>query len=385
MQPAEVEYRMRKNPFSLGSGDIPLCDRQTELKSFIRHAQNGQNVLVFGSRRVGKTMLIREVQRHLARQGYIVIFCDLFGVVSIEDISARICRSIFELTHTHEPLHKKAIRALSTFRPNMRPTSDGMGISLSVEKTSSEIGINVLEQTFADLASFLEQSQEKMHIVFDEFQEITEVEKGVQVQGVMRKYIQNMSASFFFVGSRKRILTKMFHDRSKPFFQSTFDYELASLPQQDCISYTQERFQSADKTIQAQEAELIFRLVAGNPYYLQKLCHILFDHVQDRVQDQDEVHAAFNRLLEAEKGYVETTLDSLTPRQRALINALAMEKTKNIFAQEYIKKHNLGSLGGIQQSLEALSKNDLISKQDDTWQVIDPIIQAWLKEKFFVY
>ena len=120
---------MSRNPFSLGGTDIPLCDRQTELQTFIRHAQDGQNVLIYGSRRLGKTMLIKEVQRDLAQEGFLVVFCDLFGVVSIEDISARICRSLFEVTHQDEPLHKKAIRALSTFRPTMRPSSDGMEFS----------------------------------------------------------------------------------------------------------------------------------------------------------------------------------------------------------------------------------------------------------------
>ncbi len=50
---------MSQNPFSLGGKDIPLCDRQTELQAFVRDAQNGQNVLVYGSRRLGKTMLIK--------------------------------------------------------------------------------------------------------------------------------------------------------------------------------------------------------------------------------------------------------------------------------------------------------------------------------------
>lgn len=376
---------MSRNPFSLGGTDIPLCDRQTELQTFIRHAQDGQNVLIYGSRRLGKTMLIKEVQRDLAQEGFLVVFCDLFGVVSIEDISARICRSLFEVTHQHEPLHKKAIRALSTFRPTMRPSSDGMELSFSVEKTSPDIGIAVLEQTFSDLASFLEKSKEKIHIVFDEFQEITEVEKGIQIQGVMRKHIQTMFASFFFVGSRKRILSQMFHDRSKPFFQSTFDYELGALPQEDCISYIIKRFEFGGKTIQDRESGHVCKLVSGNPYYMQKLCYILFDVTKDNVASDDQIYQAFDSLLDAEKGYFETNMDSLTPRQKSLMKALANERTQNIYATDYIKKHNLGSIGGIQQSVDTLSKVDLITRENKIWKIVDPVMEAWLKEKFFSF
>lgn len=376
---------MSQNPFSLGGTDIPLCDRQKELQAFIRHAQNGQNVLVYGSRRLGKTMLIREVQMHLAQEGFLVVFCDLFGVVTIEDISARICRSLFEVTHKQDPLYKKAIRALSTFRPTMRPSSDGMEFSFSVEKTSSDIGIDVLEQTFSDLATFLERSQENVHIVFDEFQEIVEVEKGVQIQGVMRKHIQNMSASFFFVGSRKRVLTQMFHDRSKPFFQSTFDYDLGALPGKDCISYIMERFEFGGKKIKERQAETVCKLVSGNPYYMQKLSYILFDACKSIIDNDDYVYKAFEGLLDAEKGYFEANMDSLTPRQKSLMKALSNQRTQNIYSHDYIKKYNLGSVGGIQQSVDTLSKNDLITKENKTWKVVDPVMEAWLRDKFFVF
>jgi hypothetical protein len=376
---------MSQNPFSLGGADIPLCDRQTELQALVRHAHNAQNVLIYGSRRLGKTMLVREVQKNLAQEGYLVVFCDLFGVVSVEDISARICRSLFEVTHKHEPLHKKAIRALSTFRPTMRPSSNGMEFSFSVEKTSSDIGIDVLEHTFSDLSSFLEKSKDTIHIVFDEFQEITEVEKGVQIQGVMRKHIQNMFASFFFVGSRKRTLSQMFHDQSKPFFQSTFDHELRALPKKDCISYIVERFTVGKKSIQEREAELVYRFISGNPYYMQKICYILFDEVNDHVDNQDQVCKAFDSLLDSEKGYFEANFNSLTPKQKSLIKALANERTQNIFAKDYIKKHTIGSIGGIQQSVDTLTKNDFITKENKVWKVVDPVMEAWLRDRVFVF
>jgi len=51
---------MTKNPFSLGHIDVPLCDRKTVLEAMVRHAENAQNILLYGSRRTGKTMLVQE-------------------------------------------------------------------------------------------------------------------------------------------------------------------------------------------------------------------------------------------------------------------------------------------------------------------------------------
>ena len=372
---------MTKNPFSLGHIDVPLCDRKTELEAMVRHGENAQNVLLYGSRRTGKTMLVQEVQHRLAHKGFLVVLCDLFGVTSVEDISARICRALFRITHKRDRIHRKAIRALTTFRPTMRPTGDGMGLSLSVEKTSHEMGVDNLERTLADLASFMEKTGENINIVFDEFQEITEVEKGVQIQGVMRKYIQGMPASFFFVGSRRRILSEMFHDRGKPFFQSTFDYELGGLPEEECTAYVRERFRQGGKSIAEEDSGLVCRLVSGNPYYMQKLCHILFDEVGDNVGGEENVYSAFHQLLDSERGYLETTINHLAPKQRSLITALATERTSSIYASEYIKRHNLGSVGGVQQNVNTLTKNDLIAKEDGVWRVTDPVMEAWLKER----
>ncbi len=371
---------MTKNPFSLGNIDVPLCDRKTELEAMARHGENGQNVLLYGSRRTGKTMLVQEAQRRLAHKGFIVVLCDLFGVTSIEDISARICRALFRITHERDRIHRKAIRALTTFRPTMRPTADGMGLSVSVEKTSSEMGVDNLERTLGDLASFVEKTGEDINIVFDEFQEITEVEKGVRIQGVMRKHIQGMPASFFFVGTRKRILSEMFHDRGKPFFQSTFDYELGGLPGEECTAYVTDRFRQGGKPIAQGDAGLVCRLVSGNPYYMQKLCHILFDEVGDRVEGEESVYSAFRQLLESERGFLEATINQLAPKQRSLITALARERTSSIYASEYIKRHSLGSVGGVQQNVHTLTKNDLIAREDGVWRVTDPILEAWLKE-----
>ena len=43
-------------------------------------------------------------------------------------------------------------------------------------------------------------------------------------------------------------------------------------------------------------------------------------------------------------------------------------------------QYNLGSTGGIQQSLDSLSKKDLIEKNYGTgvWTVVDPIFKNWL-------
>ena len=100
---------------------------------------------------------------------------------------------------------------------------------------------------------------------------------------------------------------------------------------------------------------------------------------------EDHVYQLFENLFDAEKGYFEANIDALTPRQKSLMKTLAKERTQNIYSNDYIKKHNLGSIGGIQQSVDTLSKNDLITKENTTWKVVDPVMEVWLRERFFVF
>ncbi|MEF8942288.1 MAG: hypothetical protein V5B78_05780 [Desulfohalobiaceae bacterium] len=251
---------------------------------------------------------------------------------------------------------------------------------MSVEKSTAAIGIEVLERTLSGLASFMDKTEERIHIVLEEFQEITEIEKGAQIQGVMRKHIQEMPVSFFFVNNRRRILREMFHDRSKPFFQSMFEFEPGDLPRDEGIDYVQERFRSGGREITKDPAGMIFKLTSGNPYYLQKFCHILFDSGKGNVQDEDAVFRAFRFLLESEKGYFEATLDSLTAKQRSLLTALAKDPTTSIYSSEYAQRHSLGSVGGTQQSVDALSKRELIAKENGVWKVTAPVLEAGSRE-----
>ena len=127
-----------------------------------------------------------------------------------------------------------------SFRPVMRPTENG--VSITVEPiTQSIFGIDLLDKTMEDFGAFIEKSPKRVHIVLDEFQEITEL-RTPQIEGVLRKHIQEQPASYFFVGSRRRILLEMFTDRRRPFFQSAIHYRLDKISPEELSVFIRNRF-----------------------------------------------------------------------------------------------------------------------------------------------
>ncbi len=357
--------------------DGAFCNRTKELRELESYAKSHTNVVLFSPRRFGKTSLVRRVQANLIKEKYLIIFCDFFGVTSAEDIAARIAKSIYAVTQKNENIFHKAVKFLTAFRPVLESNAEG-GINLSVQPAFQKSGIDIIAKTMESLQKFIADVKMPIHIAFDEFQELTEVDNSLGIEGILRQYIQQMQCSFFFIGSRRRLLIEMFNSRKRPFFQSALNYQLQPLPAGEIVIFITRQFADHGKHITKEYAALIAVLVENHPYYMQKLCFLLYNQITDKVKEAD-IYAAYNALLDNEKFAFEAILQGLTPRQISLIIALAQESTAKIYSFDYIRRHNLSSTGSVQKNINILSILDLVEKDSShIWRLVDPIFKAWL-------
>src|SRR3989338_10739929 len=107
---------MSTNPFYLKELPVSsvMCDRKHELEELISYAKTNTNVVLFSPRRFGKTSLVKRAQAKLIAEGYLVAFCDFFGVTSVDDIAARIAKAIYTITRKNEGLFKKAVKFITS-------------------------------------------------------------------------------------------------------------------------------------------------------------------------------------------------------------------------------------------------------------------------------
>jgi hypothetical protein len=373
---------MFKNPFiiSVIPPEAPFCNRSQELLQLIAYGAAGTNVVVFSPRRFGKTSLVKRVQSRLAKKGMLTLYADFFGVTSMEDVAGRIAKSVYAFIHDNEPLMKKAIRLLTTFRPVFKPAEDG-SFTVSIEPTGQNLhGTELLDKTLHDLGIYMEKiGPGKVHIVFDEFQEITEL-KDKRIEGILRSHIQFHRSSYFFVGSRRHILLGMFNEKSRPFYQSAQLYDLKRLPHDELIRYLMDQFEKGGKRCPEKNAQKISVLSQQYPYYAQKLALNVYE-ASGKVVHGKDVTGALEMMIDNEIYFYEATLQALAPRQIALLRALAVEPTKTILSNRYISRHDLGSVGGAQAALKKLRQLDLIEKDPDSpYRLVDPIFRIWLQQ-----
>ena len=88
-----------KNPFYFRElpTDGPFCNREDEQKELVSHAQSLANVVLYSPRRLGKTSLIKRVQKDLAGEGAVAIYTHFYGVTSVEDVAARLAKAVFRI------------------------------------------------------------------------------------------------------------------------------------------------------------------------------------------------------------------------------------------------------------------------------------------------
>jgi hypothetical protein len=371
------------NPFYLQEVPVeaPFCNRAKELKELGSYGEAGANVVLFSPRRYGKTSLVKRIQKGLADKGFITIFADFFGVASVDDVAARLAKAIFAVTHSEETLWKRALRTIRSFRPVLKPDLEG-GISLSVEPSSAgRSGLGLLEETMDSLGDFISTARTSVHVALDEFQEIVILKEALQIEGAMRSRIQQQKTSYFFIGSRRRVLLGIFNERQRPFFQSAINYPLKTLPADELIEFIAKQFTRSKKKCSKDLVRKLVSLAGCHPYYSQKLAFFIYEH-SDKVKEET-INKGMERLILSEKPVFEATIQGLSPHQRLLLQALAKEPTNKLFANDYIRNYRLGSVGGIQHSVRLVEDLDLIAKDEETglWKVVDPVFARWLRKQ----
>ncbi len=369
-----------RNPFFLHTlpVDAPFCNRESEIKDLLSFARSGTNVVLYSPRRFGKTSLVRRIQHRLQADGAIAIFADFFGVTSVDDVAARLAKATFSFTHKQESLWKVALQTIRSFRPVLKPDPES-GVSLSVEPASTgRRGLELLEETLDSLGHFIEKNERLVHIALDEFQEIVELKEVLQIEAAMRTHIQHHKASYFFIGSRRRVLLGIFTERQRPFFQSAINYELKPLPEDQLATFIKEQFEAeGGRKCPISVARKLVEATSCHPYYSQKLAHFLFEMSGDRPTEAD-VRKAMERVILSEKPVFEAVMQGLSLQQKLVLRTIALEPTGTPLSHTYIGKHRLGSAGGVQYSLKQLARLDLVEKEKG-WRVVDPVFAMFLR------
>ena len=201
----------------------------------------------------------------------------------------------------------------------------------------------------------------------------------LRIEGVLRSHIQTHShASYFFVGSRRRVLNEIFNTRKRPFYRSSINFPLGPLPFEEGVQFIVEQFKKGGKSCPEEIGKKIFEQTGGYPYYVQRVPYSIFEISGKKVTEDDCIHG-FRKTIEEEGIVYEAIVQALSLQQIKLLSALALEPTEKPFSMEYMGRHGLGSIGGVQGALRRLLELDYIERKDNLLVIVDPVFGIWLR------
>ena len=360
------------NPFKFGTlvtGE-DFADRKSEMSEILREVRGGTNLVMFSSRRMGKSsLLVETMRRH--KNDFVWVYVDLYGVTTksrmVEAYVSSLVRSAYgaaeKVTAGLRELAKSA-RLRVVLSEKGEP-----GVELSMgEPTVPEI------QDIMDLPERLAVKKGKrIVVVFDEFQEIGSLD-GVGLLKTMRSRIQtHKHVSYIFAGSKRHLLLSIFEEREGAFYRSARPMELGPIPKEDFVEFVRAKFAKEGGRVDEEVAGGIVDASGGNTYYAQQIAHELFD-ISPKPTHGD-LERAVTACISHQSPAFQALWDSIrSPSQRGYLMAVAKEG-RSTPRSTLIERHGLKSQSHVQKAVAHLDSRGVT----ENGEIVDPMFVLWLR------
>lgn len=366
------------NPFIVGHYESAeyFCDRADEVRMLMKHIENGRNVTLTSPRRMGKTGLISHLfAQEEVKSKYYTFFVDLYATSSLAEFVALMGKVIYEdLKKREERWTEKFVRLLSSLGAGVKVDSltGAMGFDIGLgEITSPQVSID-------EIFNYLEKADRHCIVAIDEFQQIMQYDEK-NIEALLRTKIQHCkNVSFIFTGSKRHLMTQMFHTQSKPFYQSTMGMDLGVIQKAKYVDFAQRLFDEYEKDVDAEAVERVYDRYYGYTWYVQVVMNELF-FMTDKAGrcTADMIELAVSNILASQTGYYKSILSSCGTKQRAVLQAVAREEMRRrgfaegITTVEFIKRYSLPSASSVQAAMKGLIDKDIVSPMDGMYHIDD--------------
>jgi len=366
------------NPFIIKgyvSSDY-FCNRVQETDFLKESIMNDRNVVLFSHRRFGKTGLIYHLNKQLKGEKIKFIYCDIMMANSIRDFTYYFGKAVINQGLS---LKQKSLNTISSLFSSFSPaiiTEPMTGqIAFELRNNRSDFSISDTDHLF----EFLQNSNQKFIIAFDEFQQILNFqEKGIEAY--LRSKIQFLqNCTFIFSGSRKGMLLSMFNDASRPFWQSSAFLELKAIEKSIYFDFIRTKFSSGRKTITDEALNKIYELSKSITFFIQLLCHKLF-YLRSSTIDIQKVVSTFSEIVKENEDFYLNYIQLFTKSQLDVLKAIACEDgAEKITSNDFIKTYNLNAASSVKSAIDKLIEKDVLYHENNKYRISDILFSNWLK------
>lgn len=363
--------------------DYNFTGREDETRRLTQNFHNGINSILISPRRWGKTSLVDHVCRQLESSNLITVRLDIFGCKSEYDFYNVLAAAVLKQTATKVQLwmdEAKDFLARLTPRINIPidPTSEiSVSLGITPETHSPEEVLNMVEEIA---------KRKNRHIVvcIDEFQQVGEFENTKNVQAKLRSVWQHHHyTSYCLFGSKRHMMSKIFLNRSMPFYQFGDLMWLQKIPTSDWTGYIVSHFERAGRHISEQMVTKICEAVDLYPSYVQHLASIILNRTsQGETATEEELPSAIKELISTNEALYMQQIEPLTGYQMNLLRAIVSGIHSGYNEKKVRSQFDLGSPSNMVRLRDALIERDIIYSEMRQLYITDPVFSLWFRQRF---
>jgi len=382
---------MADNPFVYGE-IVPasaFVDREVERDRLVADLAAGQKVFLISPRRYGKSSLIRQALRALARRKVVTLEVTVSSFSSYVAFLEGYARALLGL-ETRSGRVRSWLRDL--FRgvtPELRIEAGAPGGKLAVSfpgvRTARDAA-RLAEDVFALPARLAAHLGRPLAVALDEFQAVAAFNGGSVEQALRAAVQQQRQVGYVFAGSEPSLMEQMIGPR-RPFYKAGPVMRLQKIPADLFAAEIEERFRRSGIAPEAGLGAAIVDLAGNLPYDVQRLAHEMWDDATaagERRASLDDLHATLHRLLAEQETLFEAVWERLTLAQRAVLRAVVLEHGMEMLSADTRVRHRLGGASSVQTALAALVRLDLVSRESDgRYVVVDSLTREWVARKTY--
>lgn len=371
------------NPFIIKdyAGPEYFCDREMETERIINAINNQRNLTISSIRKMGKTGLIKHVLNILDKtEDFETIYLDIYDTNSTNDFINKFGTALLQIKETFsEKLKRKTNEFIKNIRPTITYDSLSGAPSFSFYVANDSLG----NDTLAELFAYLQNRSAEKQIVFaiDEFQQITSY-TGINLEALLRSNIQSLqNVQFIFSGSDKRLLSNMFTNAKRPFYQSTELMHLEEIPAESYTDFIASKFKQEKISCEKDVIPSILSWTKRHTYYVQFLCNKIVSAGIKHLNRNTLSEIIYGLLQENEAYYFEYR-NLVTSLQWKLLIAIAKENgVSKTSSSPFIRKYDLSNPSTVARGIEALQEKELIFKTGENYYVYDVFFSRWLERR----
>jgi uncharacterized protein len=368
------------NPFLISGyqGAAYFCNRKKETQSLVSAIENGRNVTLVSLRRMGKTGLIKHAFNKAKSKKNNLIYVDLLHTTDLSTLVKEFAKATINQLNLGvlNTSFQKITALFSSLRPTFTvdPLSGAPSVELDIQKGKQNT--KTLEEFFAHL----EKQDTNIVVAFDEFQKITSYPEK-NIEALLRSHIQHLNnVNFIYSGSQKHILSSMFADARRPFYQSTQFLGLEPIVRNEYESFIMNHFKMAGISITKDEVEFILEWTYCHTFYVQYFCNRLFE-IKMTMPDASIYHA-MDKIFSENEPVFTNYLSLLSTQQLQLLIAISKEGWVNKpTSKDFLSKHRLTS-STVQRALPALLQKEFLTLEKDGYRLYDVFLGRWLAAKY---